>query len=582
MKRGFFYPGNSDILEIMTTKERLKNLIAEEFPGEEFDVLIPPSSEMGDYSVNLAFSLAKKKKISPAEAGREIIEKLSADRAVSDFFKKIEFAPPGFVNFYFNEKFLKDNLREVIEMGGKYGATDSAKEININLEFVSANPTGPLTVGNARAASFGDTLGNVLKYAGYSVTKEYYINDVGVQVRLLGESVAKRFLQLQGEKVDFEENLYQGDYITDMAREIRDKNPAAADGKDFEALANFCRDYAVNSLIKSARESMEKLGVKFDVWFSEKQLHDGGEVASILNGLEAGGHVYEKDGAKWLKAGEFEKTPHQADPLTAIKKGSGLGAGQTDDAVLVKSDGLTTYLMNDIAYTNNKFRRGFDKIINIWGADHHGDVPRLKAGAQALGFEKDKVEILLHQLVLIKKHDELQKMSKRKGNFMLLDDLLAEVGKDAVRFFFLLKDLNTHMEFDVDLAKEQSKKNPVFYVQYAAARLNSVFQKYEGDFNPENYYQYLDLLVSPDELRLLSRIARLPEIIGEISRNYQVHSLAQYATDLAHAFHRFYETSHIIQEDKKLEGARLCLARGAQTALKNTLSLLGIGAPNKM
>lgn len=561
MKRGFFYSGNSDILEIMTTKERLRNLIAGAFPGEEFDVLIPPSTEMGDYSVNLAFGLAKKKRISPAEAGREIIEKLLTVRAVSDFFKKIEFAPPGFVNFYFNDKFLKDNLREVIRMGGKYGATDSAKEININLEFVSANPTGPLTVGNARAASFGDTLGNVLKYAGYSVTKEYYINDVGVQVRLLGESVAKRFLQLQGEKVDFEENLYHGDYITDMAREIRDKNPATANGKDFEALANFCRDYAVNSLIKSAGESMEKLGVKFDVWFSEKQLHDGGEVANILNGLEARGYVYEKDGAKWLKAGEFEKT---------------------DDAVLVKSDGLTTYLMNDIAYTNNKFKRGFDKIINIWGADHHGDVPRLKAGAQALGFEKDKVEILLHQLVLIKKHDELQKMSKRKGNFMLLDDLLAEVGKDAVRFFFLLKDLNTHMEFDVDLAKEQSKKNPVFYVQYAVARLNSVFQKYEGDFNPENYYQYLDLLVLPDELRLLGRIARLPEIIGEISVNYQIHSLAQYATDLAHAFHRFYETSHIIQEDKKLEGARLCLAFGAQTALKNTLSLMGIDAPDKM
>ena len=364
----------------------------------------------------------------------------------------------------------------------------------------------------------------------------------------MGESVAKRFLELKGEKVIFGENLYQGDYVADIAREIQEKKLASAIENDFEALVDFCRDYAVAGLIKSAKESAEKLGVKFDNWFSEKQLHDSGEVKNILSVLEKAGYVYEKDGAKWLKVSEFEKT---------------------DDAVLVKSDGSTSYLMNDIAYTNNKFKRGFDKIINIWGADHHGDVARLKAGARALGFEKDKVEILLHQLVLIKKNDELQRMSKRKGDFMLLDDLLAEVGKDAVRFFFLLKDLNTHMEFDIDLAKEQSRKNPVF-------------QKYGGEFEPENFCQHSDLLTSPDELRLLSRLVRLPEIIGEVSKNYQVHSLAQYATDLAHAFHRFYESSHIIQEDKKLENARLCLARGAQITLKNTLALMGIAAPEKM
>ena len=377
----------------------------------------------------------------------------------------------------------------------------------------------------------------------------------------MGESVAKRFLELKGEKVIFGENLYQGDYVADIAREIQEKKLASAIENDFEALVDFCRDYAVAGLIKSAKESAEKLGVKFDNWFSEKQLHDSGEVKNILSVLEKAGYVYEKDGAKWLKVSEFEKT---------------------DDAVLVKSDGSTSYLMNDIAYTNNKFKRGFDKIINIWGADHHGDVARLKAGARALGFEKDKVEILLHQLVLIKKNDELQRMSKRKGDFMLLDDLLAEVGKDAVRFFFLLKDLNTHMEFDIDLAKEQSRKNPVFYIQYATARLNGVFQKYGGEFEPENFCQHSDLLTSPDELRLLSRLVRLPEIIGEVYKNYQVHSLAQYATDLAHAFHRFYESSHIIQEDKKLENARLCLARGAQITLKNTLALMGIAAPEKM
>ena len=542
-------------------KDWLYKKIAEEFHGVDFDILTPPEPELGDYSTNLVFALAKRDKQNPADVAKEVIGKLSAHRAVSDFFQKIEFAPPGFINFFFNERFLRDNLGEIIKRGDKYGASNLAKGENINLEFVSANPTGPLTVGNARAASFGDTLGNVFKFAGYSVTKEYYINDVGVQVRILGESVAKRFLELKGEKVIFGENLYQGDYVADIAREIQEKKLASAIENDFEALVDFCRDYAVAGLIKSAKESAEKLGVKFDNWFSEKQLHDSGEVKNILSVLEKAGYVYEKDGAKWLKVSEFEKT---------------------DDAVLVKSDGSTSYLMNDIAYTNNKFKRGFDKIINIWGADHHGDVARLKAGARALGFEKDKVEILLHQLVLIKKNDELQRMSKRKGDFMLLDDLLAEVGKDAVRFFFLLKDLNTHMEFDIDLAKEQSRKNPVFYIQYATARLNGVFQKYGGEFEPENFCQHSDLLTSPDELRLLSRLVRLPEIIGEVSKNYQVHSLAQYATDLAHAFHRFYESSHIIQEDKKLENARLCLARGAQITLKNTLALMGIAAPEKM
>ena len=542
-------------------KDWLYKKIAEEFHGVDFDILTPPEPELGDYSTNLVFALAKRDKQNPADVAKEVIGKLSADRAVSDFFQKIEFAPPGFINFFFNERFLRDNLGEIIKRGDKYGASNLAKGENINLEFVSANPTGPLTVGNARAASFGDTLGNVFKFAGYSVTKEYYINDVGVQVRILGESVAKRFLELKGEKVIFGENLYQGDYVADIAREIQEQKLASAIENDFEALVDFCRDYAVAGLIKSAKESAEKLGVKFDNWFSEKQLHDSGEVKNILSVLEKAGYVYEKDGAKWLKVSEFEKT---------------------DDAVLVKSDGSTSYLMNDIAYTNNKFKRGFDKIINIWGADHHGDVARLKAGARALGFEKDKVEILLHQLVLIKKNDELQRMSKRKGDFMLLDDLLAEVGKDAVRFFFLLKDLNTHMEFDIDLAKEQSRKNPVFYIQYATARLNGVFQKYGGEFEPENFCQHSDLLTSPDELRLLSRLVRLPEIIGEVSKNYQVHSLAQYATDLAHAFHRFYESSHIIQEDKKLESARLCLARGTQITLKNTLALMGIAAPEKM
>jgi len=541
---------NFDVRLSQMLKSWLKKEISNKFPDIEFDILTPPDDKMGDYSVNLAFVLAKEKGISPMEAGKSLIGEFSGDKELSKKFSKIQLVPSGFINFYLSDEYLISSLLEIIKEGEKFGDSEMGKGTKINLEFVSANPTGPLTVGNARSASFGDTLGNILKKTGYKVTKEYYVNDIGNQINKLAESVKLRMKELKGEKVEFGADLYQGEYVKDIAKEFLDSNISEKD----------IASQAIKAMTDMARSSTEKMGVQFDEWFPESRLHEIGEVKEVLSDLESKGFVVEEDGAKWLKISENQK------------------------AVLVKSDGSTTYLLNDIAYTKNKFERGFTSAINIWGADHHGDVIRLKTGVAALGFDPDRLEILLHQLVSIKEGGELQKMSKRAGRFVLLDELLSEVGKDAVRFFFLTRDLNTHMEFDIDLAKKQSKENPVFYIQYAFARLNSIFEKLKVKSEKLKVKKEdLMFLKEEDELRLLKDIVRFPEIIKDISENYQVHHLAQYTFNLASDFHKFYEKHHVIQEnDVKLQSARLLLSKGVHTVLKICLELMGLSTPERM
>ena len=525
----------------------LRKEISSKFPDIEFDILTPPDGKMGDYSINLAFVVAKKRGISLIEVGKELTEELSGDKELSKKFSKIEFVAPGFINFYLNEDILKDSLEEILKQGEKFGDSEVGNGVKINLEFVSANPTGPLTVGNARSASFGDTLGNVLKKTGYQVSKEYYVNDVGNQVNKLAESVKLRMTELKGEKVEFSADLYQGEYIKEMAKEFLDKNISEED----------IAGQAVKAMAERAKNSTKNMGVEFDEWFSESKLHESGEVKAVLADLESKGVVVDEDGARWLKMNEDQK------------------------AVLVKSDSSTTYLLNDIAYTKNKFERGFTGAINIWGADHHGDVIRLKTGVAALGYDPDRLEIILHQLVSIKEGGELQKMSKRAGRFVLLDDLLSKVGKDAIRFFFLTRDLNTHMEFDVDLAKKQSKENPVFYIQYAFARLNSIFTKTTNDQRLTT--QDLNLLKEEEETRLLKDLAKFPEVIEDISQNYQVHTLSQDAWSLAGDFHKFCEKHHVIQDNySNLHSARLMLAKGVHTVLKICLNLMGLSTPERM
>ncbi|MBI2064219.1 MAG: arginine--tRNA ligase [Candidatus Yanofskybacteria bacterium] len=530
-------------------KRWLKNKIQEYYPDTEFDVLTPPDGKMGDYSVNLAFVLAKKNGTSPIEEGQKIVEKFKADREFSDRFRNIEFISPGFVNLKLSDDFLRDSIKDIFAMGDEFGDSDMGKGMKINLEFVSANPTGPLTVGNARVASYGDTLGNVLKKAGYVVGKEYYINDVGVQVKKLAESIRLRMLELKGEKVEFGPDLYQGEYVKDIAKDFSGRGVSEQD----------IMVEAIRTMTDKSKSTMEALGITFDEWFSEKKLHESGEVKEAFSELESNGYVVEEEGAKWLKMDGDQK------------------------AVLIKSDGSTTYLMNDIAYTKNKFGRGFDKAINIWGTDHHGDVFRLKAGVAALGYDTEKLEILLHQLVMLKQKNEKLKISKRAGNLVLLDDLLSDVGKDAIRFFFLTKDLNTHMEFDVELAKEQSKQNPVFYIQYAFARLSSIKEKLKVTSEKLKVDEVdLNLLKEEEELRLLRDITKFPDLMEEVAESYHVHHLAQYTLDLASDFHKFYEKHRVIIEDESLQSVRLLLSEAVRKVLAVCLGLMGLATPERM
>jgi len=529
-------------------KSWLREEISGKFPDIEFDILTPPDSSLGDYSTNLAFVLAKKNGTNPIEEGQKIIEEFSADKEFSDRFESIKFIAPGFVNFKLADDLLRDSIKEVFTMGKNFGSSNAGKGIKINLEFVSANPTGPLTVGNARAASYGDTLGNVLKKAGYEITKEYYINDIGIQVQKLNESVRLRMAELKGDKVEFGPDLYQGGYIKEIAEDFLKRGLS---GEDIIA-------EAVNIMTEKAKSTLKVLGINFDKWFSESKLHESGEVQNAFSELKSKDYVVEEDGAKWLKMNDDQK------------------------AVLIKSDNSPTYLMNDIAYTKNKFERGFNKAINIWGTDHHGDVPRLKAGVAALGYDPVRLEIILHQLVLIKEKDELMRMSKREGKFVLLDELLANVGKDAVRFFFITKDLNTHMEFDVELAKEQSKKNPVFYIQYAFARLSSIFSKISNFKIQITNDEILKLLKEEEELQLLRDITEFPDLIEEVAEDYQVHHLAQYTLDLAADFHKFYEKHRVITDDSKIQSARLILSGSVRMVLSICLDLMGLSAPEKM
>lgn len=535
-------------------KELLKTTLDGLCNDASFDVLTPPNEEMGDFSTNLPFILAKKENRNPADIGKELVGKLFNNKELKKYFDKIVFAPPGFINFYFASDFLREELSEIFKLGDTFGSGEK-KNTKINLEFVSANPTGPPTVGNARAASYGDTLGNIFKKYGYEVVKEYYVNDVGVQVEKLTKSIINADLKNRGlDPIYKDEDLYEGAYISDSAEEV-----AKSAGENLnEAGFDKVRKTTIEYHVKLAEEVMNNMGVRFDQWFYESELHKKGEVTEALKRIEKSGQTERKDGALWFKFDEGE-------------------------AVLIKSDGSTTYLMNDIAYSLNKIeKRKFDKAINILGTDHHGDVPRLLAGLKVFG-HGGKLEILLHQLVMLKQKDERLKISKRAGNLVLLEDLIKDVGKDAVRFFFLAKDLNTHMEFDVDLAKEQSNKNPVYYIQYAYARLNSIFEKLgtSGDLTGSDKCD-LTLLKQSEELRLMRKMIKFSDLITDIAKNYQVHHLAQYAYELASDFHNFYEKHRVIEDDKNIQSARLLLSKAVFSVLGSALSLMGLNTPKKM
>ncbi len=490
-------------------------------PQAEIHLEYPEEAGFGDYATNIALQIKK-----PAP---EIVKKLK-----SNLFEKVEIAGPGFINFFLSKEYLQKQVLEILKQKEKFGELKIGKNKKVQVEFISANPTGPLTVGNARGGPFGDVLANVLKKAGFKTEKAYYINNHGMQILALGHSVLKD-----------KEAKYKGDYIDDLNKKIKEKDPYKAGEK------------AAKMIIEMIEKTTDKMGIKYNEWFLEDTLYKSGQVEDVLKILKKKELIYKKEGAQWFKSSKY---------------------GDERDRVVVKADGSKTYLIGDIAYHRYKFeKKKLDKVINVWGADHYGDVPGLQAGVQALG-HKDKLDVILLQFVTIIEKGQGLKMSKRKGIYVTMDELLKAVGIDVTRFFFLQKSASTHLNFDLSLAKKQSEKNPVYYVQYAYARICSILRKAKlTETKPQS-----NLLKHPSELKLIKQLIRFPEIVEDITKDYQVQRLPQYAMDLATVFHQFYRDCRVISGDKNLTQARLALISATKTVLQNTLFLMGISAPEKM
>ncbi len=511
-------------------RDEIKKLL-KEITGKEARIEHPADAKHGDYSTNIAM----KAKLDAKKIARKIED--------NPMFEKVEVAKPGFINFFLAKEYLQKELEEILKQGEEFGRLNIGKSKKVQVEFISANPTGPLTVGNARGGPFGDALANVLEKAGFKVEKAYYINDYGMQILALGHSVLKD-----------SEAKYKGKYIDELRKRIKEKDPFRAGQKAAKII--------VDEFIK---KTTDRLGINYDEWFSESSLHQRGQIDKALKVLEKKDLIYKKEGAVWFRSSKY---------------------GDKRDRVVVKADGGETYLAGDMAYHRYKFeKKKFNKVIDIWGADHAGDVAGLQAGVEALG-HKGKLDILLLQFVTLVEKGEKLKISKRKGTFVTMDELLDEVGVDIAKFFFLQKSANTHLNFDLTLAKAEGEKNPVYYVQYAHARICSILRKVSSFLSCRQAGKFqvssLKLLKHSSELNLIKQLIRFPEVIEDTSQDYQVQRLPQYAGDLATAFHQFYRDCQVLSENKEVFQARLDLILTSKIVLKNILGLMGISAPEKM
>ncbi len=522
-----------------------KQGILPDFSIPEIEIITPPSNIKGDFSTNISAKIAKTIHKTPDEVAKILIESISAQDTAKLLFKAApQFVKPVFINFFLSNKAYINDLKEIIKKGENYGSLDIGLGQKVQIEFLSANPTGPLTIGNGRGAFVGDCLANIFSLAGYQVEREYYVNDMGSQIEKLGHSV-----------LGDDQAVYRGEYIKDIVKKINKDQT-----QDVFKIGQQAAQLILKEIIKPVIE--KKLKIKFDRWFLESSLYRSGEIDKVIQKLKAKNLLYRKDQALWFKGTEF---------------------GLEKDCVLEKKNGYKTYLAGDLAYHVNKFKRGFDKVINIWGADHFGDVPRLFAGLKALNYSEEKLKIILVQFVrLIKKGREMR-ISKRRGNYITLEKLIDSIGLDISRFFFLMRAVNTHMNFDLDLAKEESEKNPVYYIQYAYARIAGILKKAKIDFNLENFSEIdFNLLKQPAEINLIKKLIIFPEIIEKTTKDFQVQRLPHYAFELASSFHKFYENCQVISSDKVLSRSRLALIESTRIILKKTLSLMGISSPEKM
>ncbi len=524
-----------------------------------FEVEAPKQEEHGDLATNLAMVLAKPARMAPRKIAEIIHKNLTAPEGM---LSKVEIAGPGFINFFIEDSFWHQVLQEIRSLGRDYGNCDLGRGQKVQVEFVSANPTGPLHIGHGRGAALGDALANLLAAAGYEVVREYYINDVGNQINTLGKSLYFRVRELQGEKIEFPEDGYQGDYMKDLARDyLAAGNPPPAVTPTEEEIITLGR-YAGDTILAGIKQDLEDFGVSFDRWFSETNLYDQGLVEQSFAFLKEKGFLYEQDGALWFKSTAF---------------------GDDKDRVVRRSTGVTTYFASDIAYHFYKFQQKYDLVVDIWGADHHGYVSRLQAAVEALGCP-GQLKVILVQLVSLLRHGEPVAMTTRGGTFVTLREVLDEVGKDAARFIFLTRRPDSQLDFDLELAKTQSPENPVYYVQYAHARLASVFRQAAAQNLqvPEPGPDVYPLMQLPEELALLKMLANYPELVAAAARNLEPHRITYFLTELASQLHSYYYKHRFISEDADLSRARLCLVQAVQSVLAHGLRLLGVAAPETM
>ncbi len=529
-----------------------------------FTIEPPPQEEFGDFATNIAMVLARPMGKNPMQIANAIVQHLPPN----DLVQKVEIAPPGFINFVLTDDWLHEAVKEAIERDEKFGHWDIGQGKKVQVEFVSANPTGPLQIGNARGGALGDAIANLLSAIGYKVEREYYINDVtmSTQVQNFGESLEARYLQLLGYDVPFPEEGYKGEYVVELAREIVNEYGNAFVELPPEERRRKFFELAREKIVAHHKSVLERFGIVYDNWVSEQWLYDSGRVARTIELLKQKGLTYEAEEALWMRTTDF---------------------GDLKDEVIVRRTGAPTYFASDIAYHLYKRERGYAFVVDVWGADHHGHVPRMHAALKALEIERDEewLKVVIYQLVRLVKGGETVRLSKRAGEIVSLDDLLDWIGKDAARFFLLMRSADAHLDIDLDLAVKQSQENPVYYVQYAHARCCSIFREAEKRQHPalpEYRNADLRLLTDETERKLMKVIARFPELVKEAAEKFSPHLLTQFSIQVADRFHDFYERCRVLGEDVKLSAARLALVKATQVTLHNTLTLLGVSAPEAM
>ncbi|TYS85137.1 arginine--tRNA ligase [Rossellomorea aquimaris] len=533
----------------LATEDQISDVILE----------IPKEKSHGDYSTNMAMQLARVAKKAPRMIAEDIMANFDQSKAS---IEKMEIAGPGFINFYMNNEYLTDLIPLILDQDQQYGQSNAGNGERVNVEFVSANPTGDLHLGHARGAAVGDSLCNVLEKAGYKVTREYYINDAGNQIHNLAISVEARYFQALGEDKAMPEDGYHGADIIGIGKKLAGEFGSKYAEVSDEERYKFFREYGLKIEMAKLQKDLEMFRVPFNVWYSETSLYENGKIDAALKTLKDNGHVYEEDGATWFRSTEL---------------------GDDKDRVLIKNDGTYTYLTPDISYHQDKFERGHDVLINIWGADHHGYIPRMKAAIEALGFDREKLEVEVIQLVHLYKNGEKMKMSKRTGKAVTLRELVEEVGLDAVRYFFAMRSADTHMDFDLDLAVSQSNENPVYYAQYAHARICSILRQAEEQGLASEDKIDLKLIGTEKEVDLLKKLGEFPQMVADAAEKRTPHRVANYINDLASAFHSFYNANKVLdEENRELTTTRLALVKVVRVTLQNALALIGVAAPEKM